>query len=114
MASDPQWSAWVQTNTTGGDATNPFVTTTSFTTVFASHPDLAGLSMQDVIEVGQGGTAAQKAARALVASYLDSALYDGRYAYTEAQLKSLWQQAVTTNTPDAFDALKTTLEATYT
>ena len=111
--SAPDWTAWLQKQGLSGSSNNPYIKTNSFTSVFAAHPDLNGKTMQDAIESGQGGTAAQKAAGALVAAYLDASLYGSQYAYTTAQLVSLWQDAVNTNTDAAFDALKDKLEATY-
>jgi hypothetical protein len=69
--------------------------------------------MEQVIEIGQGGTDAQKAARTVVTAYLDASLYGAQYAYTQAQIRGFWQEAVTTNTTAAFQALQQKLEATY-
>jgi hypothetical protein len=113
-AGDLDWTAWAQKlGLAPAGPANPFVKTDAFTSVFAPHADLVGLTMQDVLEGPKQATEAQKAARALVASYLDASLYGAAYAYSQAQLKTMWQEAVTTDTPAAFEALKTQLEATY-
>ena len=117
---DLDWKAWAQKlGLTAATPANPYVKTDPFTSVFAPHPAVAGLTMEQLIDgvKDKNSTelqdAARKAARALVASYLDASLYGPAYTYTQAQLKALWQQAVTTNTKAAFDALETQLEATY-
>ena len=114
---DLHWTTWAQKLGLAATPANPFVKTDLFTSVFAAHPAVSGYTMQQLIEGVQGGTAledaARKAARALVAAYLDASLYGPGYAHSQAQLEAMWQQAVTADTKDAFEALKTTLEATY-
>lgn len=117
---DVDWKDWAQKlGLAAATPANPFVKTDPFTSVFATHPAVSGYTMQqllDGVKVKDATAleeAVRQAARSLVAAYLDASLYGAGYAYTQAQLKGLWQQAVTTNTKDAFETLKTTLEATY-
>jgi len=117
---DLDWKAWAQKlGLTSATPANPYAKTDQFTSVFASHPAVSGFTMEQLLDgvKDKNSTelqdAARKAARALVAAYLDAALYGPAYAYTQPQLKDWWQQAVTTNTKDTFETLKTQLEATY-
>lgn len=84
---------------------NPFVKADQFTVVFASHPGLVGLEMQDVLEGADGATDAQKAARACSGG-LGASRYGVGYPYTQTQPRSRWGQAVTEDTHAAFEALK--------
>ena len=117
---DLHWNAWAQKlGLTSATPANPFVKSDPFTAVFAPHAAVSGYTMQQLLDgvktkdSTEIEDAARKAARSLVAAYLDASLYGPRYAYTQAQLTIMWQQTVTTNTKDAFEALKTQLEATY-
>ena len=115
---DLDWKDWAQKlGLAAATPANPFVKTDPFTSIFAPHPAVSAYTMQQLLDGVKGGTeledAARQAARSLVAAYLDASLYGAGYAYTQAQLKTLWQQAIATNTKDAFETLKTTLEATY-
>lgn len=114
---DLDWTTWAQKLGLAATPANPFVKTDQFTSVFAAHPAVSGYTMQQLIEGVQGSTALEdavrKAARALVAAYLDASLYGPGYAYSQAQLKTMWQQAVTADTVGAFETLKAALEATY-
>jgi hypothetical protein len=102
-SSDPQWAA------NGGSGSNPFGHGTSFTPFFTSHPLLVGATMWDVVNGGGGSQPARKAARQLVAAYLNASF--GTYAYTRSQLSSMWSQAVL-NGNGALNALSVLLDAT--
>ncbi len=104
-ASDPQWTA------NGGNGTNPFIHTTPFTPFFASHPLLTTTTMWDVVNGGGGSQPAWRAARQLVAAYLNASF--GTYAFTRSQLSSMWTQAVLGGNDD-LNALNVLLDATNT
>ena len=81
-----------------------------FNAFFTSHPSLDGLSMIDVVGTGGGNDPARRAARSLVAAYLN-ALADGvSYDYTTGELEALWAAAVAADTPTAFNALHNDLD----
>lgn len=85
---DPHWNY-------GG--TNPFTHDTPFNDYFSLPTDsrLDGLSMMDL--VGSGGTSdwARKAARDMVAAYLNESAFPGTYpAASLAELESMWYAAV--------------------
>jgi hypothetical protein len=79
--------------------TNPFYWGTMFNSFFTPHADLNGRVMYklgskaDGTIDANGGTAAQKAARMLVAAYLNAA-FGLNYQYTTTQLKTMWTNAV--------------------
>jgi len=104
-ASDPQWTA------NGGNGTNPFTHGTPFTPFFTSHPLLTTATMWDVVNGGGGSQAAWRAARQLVAAYLNASF--GAYAFSRSQLSSMWTQAVLGG-DDALNALNVLLDATNT
>jgi hypothetical protein len=81
---DPQWPA-------GG--TNPFTHTTLFNDFFADHSALNGKTMWDVVSGGGGPVAALKAARHLVAAYLNATL-NATYPFTQAGLHTMWSNAI--------------------
>jgi hypothetical protein len=111
---DLDWKGWAQKlGLTSATPANPFVKTDLFTSIFVTHPDLVDLTMQQVIDEPKNSTDAQKAARALVAAYLNASLYGSNYPYTQAQLKSMWEQAVSDNSHASFETLKSELETTY-
>lgn len=102
-ASDPEWAS------NGGNGTNPFSHATPFTPFFTSHPLLVGATMWDVVNGGGGSQPAWRAARQLVAAYLNASF--GTYAYTRNQLSSMWSQAVLGGN-GALNALNVLLDAT--
>lgn len=85
---DPDWSA------AGLLGTNPYIHTTLFNSFFTPHPNLAGLTMLDLVSTGGGPDPVRKAARSLVAAYLNASAYGSAYAYTTAQLSSMWANTV--------------------
>ena len=88
-ASDPDWAAH------GGVGTNPFVTTDVFTSFFTATGDSSVDSMTMLAIVGTGGTSnwAQKAARDLIAAYLNAS-FGMQYPYTTSTILSDWSTAV--------------------
>ena len=102
-SSDPEWAA------NGGSGTNPFSQSTLFTPFFTSHPLLVGVTMWVAVNGGGGSHPAEKAARQLVAAYLNASF--GAYTFTRAQLSSMWTQAVSGGN-SALNALSTLLDAT--
>jgi hypothetical protein len=102
-ASDAQWAAH------GGAGSNPFHHNTAFTSFFTSHPLLVGLTMWTVVNGGGGSQPPLRAARQLVAAYLNASF--GAYTFTPSQLSSMWTQAVSGGN-SALNALNTLLDAT--
>jgi hypothetical protein len=104
QSNDPQWTA------AGGAGANPFTQGTVFCSFFnnASCPsDLSGLTMLDLVGTGNGPTAARKAARFLVAAYLNSS-FGLDFPFTPSQLKDMWAAAVAGGN-SGLSALATTL-----
>jgi hypothetical protein len=91
---DPDWTA------AGGQGSNPFIWTTLFNDFFTPHPNLAGLTMMDLVGTGGGSDPVQKAARDLVAAYLNAAFGTVmNYPLSTGELANLWTAAVNTGTP---------------
>jgi hypothetical protein len=112
-SADEWWSAandgrWVQN---GGQNSNPFQHSTSFSPFFTEHGDVRNLTMWAVLD-GTGGSSARSAARELIAAYLN-ATFDHRYSFTPATLKVMWTTAVT-HGDRALDALGSLLHGTNT
>lgn len=84
---DPEWTA------NGGAGSPPFIHDTPFNGFFASHPALAGMTMYDLVGTGGGKINAQKAARSLVAAYLNTSI-GLNTGYTQSDLQSRWAAAV--------------------
>ena len=81
-----------------GDGTNPFIHTTLFESYFtpaASLPD--GLTMLDIVGTGGGNNPARKAARDVIAAYLNAS-FGIDYGYTPQEIADMWTDAVTNNT----------------
>ena len=102
-SSDPEWAA------NGGAGANPFSHGTLFTPFFTSHPLMIGVTMWDAVNGGGGSQPAKKAARSLVAAYLNASFTS--YTYTRAQLSSMWTQAVLGGN-SALNALNLLLDTT--
>ncbi len=85
---DPDWTAH------GGTGTNPFIHTTLFNDFFEPHPDLAGLDMFDLVSSGGGPNPVRKAARSVVAAYLNAS-FGLDYPLTTTEIDQLWTEAVT-------------------
>ncbi|MBD0319796.1 MAG: hypothetical protein ICV87_05650 [Gemmatimonadetes bacterium] len=84
---DAEWTA------NGGTGAPPFVHTTAFNSFFTSHPALAGKTMMDLVGTGGGSVNAQKAARSLVAAYLNTAV-GLNTGYATSNLAQRWTAAV--------------------
>jgi hypothetical protein len=102
-SSDPQWTA------NGGSGTNPFSHSTPFAPFFTAHSQLTGYTMWDAVNGGGGSQPARRAARQLVAAYLNAAF--GSYAFSTTQLRSMWTDAVSHGN-SGLNALSTLLDAT--
>lgn len=85
--SDPQWGA------SGGAGLNPYIWTTPFNTFFTPIPSLNSFDMMSLVGTGGGADDFQKAARDLVAAYLNAS-WGMNYQYSTAQLRAMWASAV--------------------
>jgi hypothetical protein len=102
---DPQWIS------SGGYDGNPYIHVTRFHDFFSG--SVAGdLTMFDLVGTGGGSLNWQKAARSLVAAYLNAS-WGMAYAYTVDELVDMWDTAVANpDDPDVgFLALHTALDA---
>ena len=88
-ANDPDWTA------AGGAGTNPFITTQTFVSFFPSSGSATVDDMQMIEIVGTGGTNswARKAARDLIAAYLNAS-FGLDYPYDTATILADWNTAV--------------------
>ena len=84
---DPQWTA------NGGNGNNPFIHTTLFNDFFTDHSALDGLTMLEIVGTGGGNVPARKAARDVVAAYLNSS-FGLNYPFTPAEIAAKWTAAV--------------------
>ncbi len=84
---DPQWVA------SGGKGTNPYIWTTPVSPYFTLYDALDQTTMMDLVGTGGGPLDYHKAARDLVAAYLNASWGMG-YAYTPAELADMWADAV--------------------
>ena len=103
ILNDPDWTA------AGGDGTNPYAHDTLFNEFFTPHASLDGLSMFDLASSGGGGNPVQRAARSLVAAYLNASFGMG-YPFTTAQLEQMWDDAITDGGGKAFNDLHNLLD----
>jgi hypothetical protein len=90
---DPQW-------TYGG--TNPYIHSTMFNTFFnvVTDPRLATYNMFDLVSSGGGDNWAVKAARDMVAAYLNESAFPDEYpASSLADLLDMWYNAVLGGNP---------------
>ncbi len=101
---DPEWTA------VGGVGNPPFIQTRLFNTFFTPHAFLNGRTMLELVGTGGGPNPVRKAARMLVAAYLNSS-FGMAYPFTPAQLSAMWAAAVANGTPAAFEAVHQTLGA---
>jgi len=81
---------WIES---GGGGWNPFIWTTPFNDYFARYDGLNGLDMMTLIDHGGGPDDFRKAARDLVAAYLNAS-WGMRYPYTTDQLADMWAETV--------------------
>jgi hypothetical protein len=95
---DPDWA------THGGVGTNPFIQATLFNSFFTPVRSLNGITMFTLVSSGGGSNSAQKAARDVVAAYLNAS-FGLSFGYTPAQISALWSDAVAHNTFDALHNL---------
>jgi len=84
---DPDWTA------SGSQGSNPYTWTTEFNNYFTSWSSLDGLTMMDLVGTGGGSDDARKAARSLVAAYLNASWGMG-FPYSTDKLSSKWSEAV--------------------
>jgi hypothetical protein len=98
---DPQWVL------SGGAGFNPYIWVTFFNDFFAPYDGLNGFDMMTLVGNGGGPDDFQKAARDLVAAYLNAS-WGMNYPYTLTQLKDMWATAVSTGD---FMSLHLTLDA---
>lgn len=97
---DPQWTL------SGGAGTNPYIWTTLFNDFFTPYFRLDGFDMMSLVGTGGGPDDFQKAARSLVAAYLNAS-WGMNYPYTTTQLVAQWMDAVGS---ESFLALHTELD----
>ncbi len=81
---DPDWK---------GAGTNPFTHQTDFNSVFTPYPATAGFNMYSFVRGGGGPNDWHKAARSLVAAYLNTS-YGMHYPFTPQQIAQMWADAV--------------------
>jgi len=101
---DPEWTA------VGGAGNPPFIQTRLFNTFFTPHAFLNGKTMADIVCTGGGPNPVRKAARDLIAAYLNSS-FGLAYPFTPSQLSAMWTAAVTNGSSAAFMSLHNTLDA---
>jgi uncharacterized repeat protein (TIGR01451 family) len=104
QVNDPQW-------TYGG--TNPFIHTTLFNAYFNVLTDsrLNGLTMLDLVGTGGTSDSARRAARDMVAAYLNESAFPGTFpASSLANLEAMWYAAVAGGDA-ALDAFHNTVSA---
>jgi hypothetical protein len=88
---DPDWVS------SGGDDYNPFVHTTDFEAFFGDNNGVVpddGFTMFELIDTGGTSDNWRKAARSLVAAYLNAS-WGVAYAYSTAELQDMWDAADT-------------------
>jgi hypothetical protein len=100
---DAQWPASGGANPPG----NPYIHVTLFNSFFQPYGSLSSFDMFTLVSNGGGPNDYQKAARDLVAAYLNAS-WGMNYPYTTAQLKSMWASAVASGD---FMSLHNTLDA---
>ncbi|HAY85250.1 MAG TPA: hypothetical protein DCY42_10110 [Chloroflexi bacterium] len=117
-AGSPLWNGqWLWNNVedlnwelAGGQGWNPYIWKTLFNDYFSLVASLNGWDMHSLVNTGGGALDAQKAARSMVAAYLNASFGIG-YPYTTAELEGKWAAAVTDGSDAAFLALHTELDA---
>lgn len=83
-ANDPDWK---------GNGANPYSHNTSFNSFFAPYPSTNGFEMFNFVRGGGGPNDWRKAARNVVAGYLNAS-YGMNYPYSPAEVKQMWADAV--------------------
>jgi hypothetical protein len=92
---DPDWPAH------GGAGFNPYKHSDLFSSVFTDYPQVGNKTMLELVGTGGGSSPARKAARDVVAAYLNAS-FGLDYPYSPAEVAALWTDAVAN---DSFDAL---------
>jgi hypothetical protein len=100
---DQQWIDSSGANPPG----NPYIHVTLFNDFFTPYTSLSGFDMFTLVGSGGGPNDYQKAARDLVAAYLNAS-WGMNYPYTTAQLSQMWAVAVASGD---FMSLHSTLDA---
>ena len=100
---DAQWTA------SGGQDGNPYIHITDFDGFFGGTAS-GGLAMFELVDTGGGPENWRKAARSLVAAYLNAS-WGMNYPYSTDQLAGFWADAVADGSDAAFLALHTKLDA---
>jgi hypothetical protein len=95
---DPQWAS------NGGAGTNPFIQTTLFNSFFTPQSSLNGKTMLDIVGTGGGNAWPRKAARDVVAAYLNAS-FGLSYPFTPAQIAQMWTNAVNAGGNAGFQAI---------
>jgi hypothetical protein len=92
VVNDPDWSS------SGGDGINPYIHTTEFNTFaeFTAYGPAAGKTMYDLVTSGGSAPDWQKAARNVVAAYLNAS-WGMAFPYSPAGIAQLWDDAVLGN-----------------
>jgi hypothetical protein len=81
---------WV---TSGGSNSNPYTHDDSFNGFFQWYASLDGKSMMDLVITGGGSEDWQKAARNVVAAYLNASWGMG-FPYSQQEIKDMWSAAI--------------------
>jgi hypothetical protein len=102
-----RWDEWPDGDWNPPDG-NPFYHDTQFNEFFAPWGSLDGLTMYDLVSRGGGKDDARKAARSLVAAYLNATHDSVDYPLTTTELINAWNDAVAGNA--AFIDLHTNLD----
>jgi hypothetical protein len=101
-ANDPDWTA------AGGMGNNPYIHTTLFNSFFNPVSSLNGLKMIDLVGTGGGSSPARRAARMVVAAYLNAS-FGINYQYTTLEIVAMWNAAATANTAAAYGDVQSKL-----
>lgn len=88
QVNDPHW------RNGGGDGTNPYIHTTLFNSFFTAHPGLDGMTMLALVSTGGTEYEPQKAARNVVAAYLNAS-WGMNFGYGTTAIMGMWNSAVT-------------------
>ena len=111
LQTDADWVA------AGGLGTNPYIHSTPFNTFFTPYAPFGQATMFEVANQGGGSDAAAKAARSLIAAFLNASFYgsvpDGHsegFPLSVTQLQTMWADAVKSGKKSAFLALNCTLD----
>jgi hypothetical protein len=88
VAMDPDWSS------SGGQGNNPYTHNTLFNDIFEAYSEMpADITMYDLVSTGGAAHDWQKAARNVVAAYLNAS-WGMAFPYTTDEVSQLWTDAV--------------------